>query len=538
MVDAVRQTESVFEGSSLEKLSSPDIVIAALTRTFNAYRALETELLQGALVKAIASILDKEKVEAIRVCGAGTSGRLAFLVCSIYRDLYAELGIKLVPQIAGGPEAIRRTVERAEDNRNAFSNLDGDEKKQIDIGITWGASAPAVGAVLKNSPHSILIAGNTIEEAPNHPLEGIHEGGMRGLLAELQSKESLIELICPVGAEPLAGSSRMAGGTATLVILDLVLNLTYKFLKESASARPTESEIAAQVSHYLKLIVGPDKDQELAKGESNLGLVLTDLYENHSSMSEGIDLFSSTIENGGKVYIIGGTTLGKCGVLDASECPPTFGIPLNQVQGFVDGGWATLVGSGLEDEDIKALNQKYPCDMHEFELQSSSLSQKDLVIYLRDAPDEIRHLVKNHPSNPKIFKVNTISVIGTKEFANALSTAAFAKAGYIKDGRMINVSISNNKLLARAAGIVADILDCSKKHALSLIAQTIMDGETAEVIEQVLIDMVVSQGLRFIVPKAVLLGCGVPFDKIDEQFQGVVNPKRIIEEALAQRSSV
>ena len=87
-------------------------------------------------------------------------------------------------------------------------------------------------------------------------------------------------------------------------------------------------------------------------------LVITANYEAVKAVEDAVapianavDSIAAAFENGGRLFYIGAGTSGRLGVLDASECPPTFGVPYDQVQGIIAGGNERMFRAGENEED-------------------------------------------------------------------------------------------------------------------------------------------------------------------------------------------
>jgi len=89
-------------------------------------------------------------------------------------------------------------------------------------------------------------------------------------------------------------------------------------------------------------------------------------------IAQAVELFTTTIKSGGRVFYLGAGTSGRLGVLDAAECPPTFGTDPGQIRGVISGGKATLIRSreGVEDKAGAALR----------DIKRHRFSTKDLLI--------------------------------------------------------------------------------------------------------------------------------------------------------------
>jgi len=195
---------------------------------------------------------------------------------------------------------------------------------------------------------------------------------------------------------------------------------------------------------------------------------------------------------GGRLIYVGAGTSGRLGVLDASECPPTFLVDPSCVVGIIAGGDAALRRSSesLEDDPDGAAA----------ELQRLSVGQLDTVIGLTaggttpyplgalkiahlkgaltalvtcgslpesHAADHVIHL----ETGPEVLAGSTRLKAGTatKLVLNMISTGLMVRLGKVHNGLMVDVSATNDKLLDRAARIVAHLVGGSRKEALALL---------------------------------------------------------------------
>ncbi|MBF5041396.1 N-acetylmuramic acid 6-phosphate etherase [Aggregicoccus sp. 17bor-14] len=201
------------------------------------------------------------------------------------------------------------------------------------------------------------------------------------------------------------------------------------------------------------------------------------------------------LRDGGRLLYVGAGTSGRLGVLDASECPPTFGAPPRQVQALIAGGRAALTRAveGAEDsaEDGAA------------RLRRLSPTPRDVVCgitasgrtpFVRGALGEARRagattllLCCNPPpawargvdqvihvaTGPELVSGSTRLKAGTatKLVLNALTTAAFVQLGSVFRGRMVGLQPTNAKLRARAARTVAELTGLVPARAARLLAE-------------------------------------------------------------------
>ncbi len=211
---------------------------------------------------------------------------------------------------------------------------------------------------------------------------------------------------------------------------------------------------------------------------------------------KAIDEITLRLKSNGRLFYIGSGTSGRLGVLDASECPPTFCTPPDLVQGIIAGGEVSLIKSSesLEDNPDLAIT----------DLKDRKFSNNDVLIgitacgrtpYVKSALDFSKSLnaltisISSVPSNesfiqsdidirlltgPEILAGSTRLKAGTatKMTLNIISTSVMIKLGKVYKNRMIDLSVTNNKLMDRALGILHDIAFVDKEVGLKLLTKT------------------------------------------------------------------
>jgi N-acetylmuramic acid 6-phosphate etherase len=207
------------------------------------------------------------------------------------------------------------------------------------------------------------------------------------------------------------------------------------------------------------------------------------------------DVIHEKIRAGGRLFYVGAGTSGRLGVLDASECPTTFGTPPDQVIGIMAGGDQAL-RYGVEDaEDSEELGW--------LDLKKYNISRRDIVLgiaasgttpYVVGALKEARRnsittacIVCNSGTpaaresdypievivGPEFITGSTRMKSGTaqKLILNMLSTSVMVRLGRVHDNKMVNMEISNQKLLDRGTKMLmekAGISDYEKSKAFLL----------------------------------------------------------------------
>jgi len=211
---------------------------------------------------------------------------------------------------------------------------------------------------------------------------------------------------------------------------------------------------------------------------------------------KAIDEITLKLKSEGRLFYIGSGTSGRLGVLDASECPPTFCSAPEMVQGIIAGGVPSLTKSSesLEDNTELAIAN----------LQEKKFSKNDVLIgitasgrtpYVASALNYAQHInalticISAVPSNdsnissdidirlltgPEIIAGSTRLKAGTatKMALNIISTSVMIKLGKVYGNRMIDLAVTNNKLFDRAVGILFDIGSVDKNKAVQLLKLT------------------------------------------------------------------
>ena len=194
-----------------------------------------------------------------------------------------------------------------------------------------------------------------------------------------------------------------------------------------------------------------------------------------------VDVVTEAFVNGGRLIYIGAGTSGRLGVLDASECPPTYGVSKDMVIGIIAGGDRALRDSmeGVEDskdeaiKDLKkihitdkdvivgiAASGRTPYAIGAIEY-ANSIGAKTACVTTSDK-SEIA-LIAQYPieaktgAEPVTGSTRMKSGTAQKLILNMITTASMVKIGKVYENLMIDVQMTNNKLVSRAQGIVMEI---------------------------------------------------------------------------------
>ena len=199
------------------------------------------------------------------------------------------------------------------------------------------------------------------------------------------------------------------------------------------------------------------------------------------------------LKKGGRLFYIGSGTSGRLGILDASECPPTFGVNENVVIGLIAGGDEAIRSAVESAEDDKKQAWK--------DLKKYQITSKDIVIGISASGTTpyviggLKNCQKNKiytgsiscNINMPIKYVSNMSIVlnvgpefltgstrmksGTaqKMTLNMLTTSVMIKLGYVMDNKMVDMHLNNKKLKERGIDMICQICNIHKTKALELL---------------------------------------------------------------------
>ena len=210
-------------------------------------------------------------------------------------------------------------------------------------------------------------------------------------------------------------------------------------------------------------------------------------------IKELVDIIYDKMIDGGRLFYIGAGTSGRLGILDASECPPTFGVDHNLVIGLIAGGDSAIRKAVEFAEDDRSLGWK--------DLQNHNVSSKDTVIgiaasgttpYVVGALDKCQKngiitgcIVCNKDSELAKVSNYSIEVVVGPEFVtgstrmksgtaqklilNMVSTSLMIKLGRVKGNKMVDMQLANNKLVERGVRMIMNAINISSEEAGQLL---------------------------------------------------------------------
>ncbi len=212
-----------------------------------------------------------------------------------------------------------------------------------------------------------------------------------------------------------------------------------------------------------------------------------------SKIEQLVRAITAKMQQGGRLFYIGAGTSGRLGILDASEIPPTFGMPHGKVIGIIAGGDVAIrkAVEHAEDDPIQAWK----------DLQGYSINQNDVVIgiaasgrtpYVIGGVKEAKLngivtgcIVCNENSELAVHVDYPIEVVVGPEFVtgstrmkagtaqklvlNMISTSLMIQLGRVKGNKMVDMQMSNYKLVARGARMIMEELGVTEKEAHDLL---------------------------------------------------------------------
>ena len=212
-----------------------------------------------------------------------------------------------------------------------------------------------------------------------------------------------------------------------------------------------------------------------------------------NEIAAAVDIIAEALNRGGHLIYIGAGTSGRLGVVDASECPPTFGVDYDLVRGIMAGGEGAMFRAVEGAEDNEALGAH--------DIEADGVTAGDVVVglsasggapYVLGALKKARELgaiplgitcnpdSRMHPLcevtiapyvGPEVITGSSRLKAGTaqKLVLNMLSTGAMVKTGKVVGNLMVNVRPTNVKLRDRCIHILMELGDCDRETAETLI---------------------------------------------------------------------
>lgn len=221
------------------------------------------------------------------------------------------------------------------------------------------------------------------------------------------------------------------------------------------------------------------------------------------NISRAIDVIVERLRRGGRLIYIGAGTSGRLGILDASECPPTYGVSENLVQGLIAGGYEAIFKAKEGAEDSKELAIE--------DLKSRNLAENDVVVGIaasgrtpyviggleyanKIGAASISVTCNGDSEVSKVSKISIAPVVGSevvtgstrlksgtaqKLVLNMLSTGTMIKLGKVYGNLMVDVRPTNEKLIVRSKNIIKEATNCTEEVAKDFFEKSGRDVKLA-----------------------------------------------------------
>ncbi|GAA6109341.1 glucokinase regulatory protein isoform X1 [Tachysurus ichikawai] len=460
--------------------------------------------------KRVEVFLKDPEDSLIILSGCGTSGRVAFLLATSLNRLLASQNHKQIYSyiIAGGDKALLTSQETPEDDPllGALS-LDKacvGKKHVLFIGISCGLSAPFVAGQLDFCLRNleiftpVLIGFNPIDMARTEPIKNcsFHFKEVAERMNEMQTHQKAYMLNPAVGPEAISGSSRMKGGSATKIIMETIL------LAGHQAAYNNEAVTLNGILHSLNMF---EKVHQIT-------------YSQTTELAALVQKAAISLRRKGHVYYLGWQTLGIIGIIDASECIPTFGAGFEDIRGFVSNGFIEM---NNKEGDLSSLGPHFIIGHKDFIdsiLPNVSESESDTVIFLysenvdlnevsalaksvRQRTSNLHAITHEHKglSDPERMKSLFMTVLtfnwpsslymhqpvlmkqywelSTKWCLNAISTGAHVLIGKTYMNYMIDLRVTNSKLYRRAIHILQRFTGSTLSQCETALLRALYDVE-------------------------------------------------------------
>jgi N-acetylmuramic acid 6-phosphate etherase len=264
-----------------------------------------------------------------------------------------------------------------------------------------------------------------------------------------------------------------------------------------------KSTLIAELEHLVSESRNPDTlqidlmstSEILAAMNAEDAKVATAVQAVLPQIAEAVDSIVEAFKAGGRLIYTGAGTSGRLGVLDASECPPTFGVPETMVVGIIAGGDRALRHPIEGAEDDRAEGRR---DLEKVKLEARDVvvgiavsGRTPYVIGALEYANEIGATTVALSCNPvsaiaDIAKIAISPVVGPEALTgstrlksgtaqklvlNMLTTASMIRIGKSYENLMVDLSVSNAKLAARATRMLAEVAGCSTEDAEKYLAE-------------------------------------------------------------------
>lgn len=220
-------------------------------------------------------------------------------------------------------------------------------------------------------------------------------------------------------------------------------------------------------------------------------------------IAQAVDAIAQAFSQGGRLIYCGAGTSGRLGILDASECPPTYGTPHEQVVGLIAGGHTAILRAVENAEDNVELGEQDLKDHHLCELdvvvgiaasgrtpyvigamkyaRSIGATTVSLTCNASCAMSQLADIALEAVVGPEVVTGSSRMKAGTaqKMVLNMLTTGAMIRTGKVYGNLMVDVEATNAKLVQRQIDIVMQATECSRDEAVKALSECERHCKTA-----------------------------------------------------------
>ncbi|KAF6733374.1 Glucokinase regulatory protein [Oryzias melastigma] len=487
--------------------------------------------------------------------------------------------------IAGGDRALLSSQEAPEDDPElgmlSLQKVCEGKKRVLFIGVSCGLSAPFVAGQLDfclQHPEvytPVLLGFNPTHQARDEPIPGctFTFRSVAQRLQELAQRRKAFLINPAVGPEAISGSSRMKGGSATKIVLEVVLSAAH----------------AAAFSHT------PVANDGILQHMREYERAVEMTYQHREGIAALVEAAGRSLQNEGGVCYLGWGPMAFLGLMDASECNPTFGagerkkrwrwfiltqqdfiskevwtcfVDYADIRGFIRGGYKDLNNN---EGPLSSLGPDF-CIAHEDFLHQvlPSLTDRDTVLLIYTQSDDLHevvnlgrkvrektsniHAVHHRTDSVEALQQVTFCLLGvfsllnklcifdtfwqwelsTKLVLNAVSTGAHILKGKIYRNHMIDLQVTNSKLYRRAARLLQKLSGQAETECEGALLKAIYraDKLTEEITScDITAHTQVARSAKKVVPLALvslLTGCSL------KQVESRLEQRQILRDALEE----
>ncbi|MBN3309147.1 GCKR protein, partial [Amia calva] len=404
--------------------------------------------------------------------------------------------------IAGGDKALLTSQEDAEDNPHLgaeeLGKLCAGKKQVVFIGISCGLSAPFIAGQLDFCMDNldvftpVLLGFNPVTTARNEVIEGWH-------LSFCQVAKRMQDLQKTHRAFILNPAVGVGSFNAISALMDLACNMY----------RVTKSPQELILHNIIDLLVSVSLFLVVLEGLRTYERVHKSTYSQNNKIAALVKQAGRSLQKRGHVYYIGWKTLGVMGIIDASECIPTFGADASDICGFINNGYREMEN---KEGDITSQGPQF-CISHEDFVKNilPHVTDNDTILFIFTLDDDLSeieelanqttekssnlHAVAHTTTGHFISVVISITwpvvfsefegcflqklqrELSTKWILNAISSGGHILKGKIYNNYMMDLKVSNTKLYRRALAILQKFTGHSHPECQEALLQAIYDTQ-------------------------------------------------------------